>query len=509
MGPPSHEPSEPRTLTGVSARDALGDLVEALPVAAMVVHADHTVECANGLARRAAGLTATPSEQLSCAGLCLFQAKPDQCPLEEALQTGEPAEHVLLDPTVGRWLRCSVLPLSLRGHLDAPLYLHLVTDITPARQTEVDLAFQNDVQRVLARLVETALHDMSLEEQLGGALDLLWDIPWLALERRGAIFVRAADGSMRMAVHREMDPVLLQRCATLEPGRCLCGLVLETRQLVFAAHTDERHHVRPSGMQDHGHYCVPVMIGDSCEAILNLYLAAGHVRSPREEDFLVSVAQVLAGLLRRRRAEGDLKRTVDQLRRTTHGVVGALSATVEFRDPYTAGHQRRVAVLATALARELGLDDERIEGIRVAATVHDLGKIAVPAEILTKPGRLSPAEFGIIKIHPTAGWEILRGVDFPWPVARVAHEHHEALDGSGYPRGLHAADILLESRIVGVADVVEAIASHRPYRPSLGVEFAMQELRRGRGTRWDPRVIDACERLFAAGRLQADFALLE
>lgn len=139
----------------------------------------------------------------------------------------------------------------------------------------------------------------------------------------------------------------------------------------------------------------------------------------------------------------------------------------------------------------------------MAATVHDVGKVAVPAEILTRPGRLSPAEFGIIKVHPTAGWGILKEVDFPWPVARVAHEHHEALDGSGYPRGLRDDAILLESRIVAVADVIEAIASRRPYRPALGLDVAMQELRRGRGTRWDADVLDAAEQLFAAGALHA------
>ncbi len=177
-------------------------------------------------------------------------------------------------------------------------------------------------------------------------------------------------------------------------------------------------------------------------------------------------------------------------------VINALSA---MRDPYTAGHERRVAEIAVAIGAELGFDAQRQQGLRVAGHLHDVGKINVPAEILSKPGRLSPAEFALVKEHPQAGYDVLKNVSFPWPVAQVALQHHERIDGSGYPRGLKGDEITLEARIVAVADVVESMASHRPYRPALGFERALAEIERGRGTAFDADVVGACLRLFREG----------
>jgi len=166
------------------------------------------------------------------------------------------------------------------------------------------------------------------------------------------------------------------------------------------------------------------------------------------------------------------------------------------RDPYTAGHERRVAELAVAIGAELGFDTHRQEGLRVAGHLHDVGKMAVPVELLVKPTRLSAAEFELVKAHPQAGYEILKDVEFPWPVAQVALQHHERVDGGGYPQGLQGNAILLEARIVAVADVVESMASHRPYRPGLGIDKALAEIERGRGSAYDAQVVDACLRLF-------------
>lgn len=188
------------------------------------------------------------------------------------------------------------------------------------------------------------------------------------------------------------------------------------------------------------------------------------------------------------------------LQKSLEQSIQAIADTVEARDPYTAGHQRRVSELAVAIARELGLPEEKIHGIHLAAIIHDLGKIQVPAEILTKPGKLSDIEFMLMKTHPQAGYDILKDVDFPWPIADIVRQHHERLDGSGYPQGLKDGQILLESRIMAVADVVEAMASHRPYRPTLGIEAALQEIERGRGRAYDPAVVDACLKLFREGR---------
>lgn len=201
----------------------------------------------------------------------------------------------------------------------------------------------------------------------------------------------------------------------------------------------------------------------------------------------------------RRQAEMDLKRTVNQLRLTVKQTVNALAITSEKRDPYTAGHQQRVAQLACTVAAEMGLDEDTIEGIRVAGLLHDIGKIYVPAEILSKPARLTTMEMGIMKTHSEVGYDILKEVPFPWPVADIVLQHHERMDGSGYPNGLSGEEVLVQSRIISVADVVEAMSSHRPYRAALGIERALEEISRNKGKLYDPDMVDICLRLFRNG----------
>jgi PAS domain S-box-containing protein len=198
----------------------------------------------------------------------------------------------------------------------------------------------------------------------------------------------------------------------------------------------------------------------------------------------------------RKRVEEALKKSVENLKRTLDGTVDALSTTLEMRDPYTAGHQKRVALIACKIAEEMDLSGDQIEGIRVMGFLHDIGKIVVPAEILSKPGKINEYEFHIIKAHSQVGYDILKGIELPWPVALATIQHHERLDGSGYPHGLKDDQIILEARILAVADVLEAMASHRPYRPALGLDKALEEISQKKGTFYDPEVVDACLRLF-------------
>ena len=191
-----------------------------------------------------------------------------------------------------------------------------------------------------------------------------------------------------------------------------------------------------------------------------------------------------------------LKQTLENLRKTMKGTIQAMADTVETRDPYTAGHQQRVAQLALAIAEKMGLSETETEGIYMAGIIHDLGKIYVPSEILSKPGVLSENELCIIKSHPEVGFDILKTIDFPWPIAKIVLQHHERINGKGYPLGLSGKEILLEARILGVADVVEAMASHRPYRPSLGTEKALDEISKNRGILYDHKVVDACLSVF-------------
>ena len=202
---------------------------------------------------------------------------------------------------------------------------------------------------------------------------------------------------------------------------------------------------------------------------------------------------------RHKRAERQLQHSVERLRTTLNEAVEALATLAEKRDPYTAGHQKRVARLACAMAERMGLDEETVQCLHVAGVLHDIGKISMPAEILSKPAALTPQEMGLMQSHPERGHDILRGVTFPWPVARTVLEHHERLDGSGYPQGLTGAAISTEARVLAVADVVEAMSSHRPYRPALGLEMALDEIRDGRGQTYDPEAVDACLALMQGG----------
>lgn len=204
----------------------------------------------------------------------------------------------------------------------------------------------------------------------------------------------------------------------------------------------------------------------------------------------------LRARIEKTKAARENRRYLQQIRQNLEETVETIAATVEARDPYTAGHQRRVAAFAAAIALELGLGEEVVQGIHLAGTIHDLGKIKIPAEILARPGQLSEIEERIIQIHPEAGWEILKGVEFPWPIAEMVLQHHERLDGSGYPRGLRGEQVSLGARILGVADVVEAMASHRPYRPSRGLDAALSQIEADRDVLFDSAVVDACLTLF-------------
>jgi putative nucleotidyltransferase with HDIG domain len=216
-----------------------------------------------------------------------------------------------------------------------------------------------------------------------------------------------------------------------------------------------------------------------------------YVTKPVNTDILLqAIYKSASHHLHKREMEKAEQLVVDALEQT----IGVLSRAIELRDPYTDGHQKRVALLATAIAKEMGMPDDTITGIRLGSLVHDVGKIRVPSEILSCPRKLSKTEMDIIKTHLEAGYEILEGATFPWPVSRMVIEHHERINGSGYPKGLKGDEICMEARIIAVADVVEAMTSFRPYRAALGIDAAVEEIRKGRGTLYDPQVVDSCIR---------------
>lgn len=479
-----------------------------------------------------------------------------------------------------------------------------------AEHSSDDLVRSVDIQAATGLVLRWALEDISVQELLERTLDLILSISWLSFEGRGSIHLRhPGDGVLVMRAQQGLAEEVKRRCSRVQVGECLCGAAAERAELVFADCVDGRH-LDVAGEVPHGHYIVPIVTGKVVLGVINVYLREGRARDAVEEQFLTGIADALAGVLQRRRAETRLRESearlsaivesfdgllyvcdkdytiefmnerfqeligrdptgetcyvaihgleepcswcvsdkvfsgetlrwelrlglddhyylvlnrpivhpdgsmsklsmatditerraaeealeanMKELEDTFAGVVYALASTTSQRDPYTALHQDRVARLACAIAEEMGLDEDTIEGIRVAGLLHDIGKIAVPSEILTKPGTLNDMEMGIIHTHSTVSSELLQRVPFRWPIATVVEQHHERLDGTGYPMGLHGDEILLEARILAVADVVEAMASHRPYRPALGVEKALDEVASQGGIKFDPRVVEAC-----------------
>ena len=226
--------------------------------------------------------------------------------------------------------------------------------------------------------------------------------------------------------------------------------------------------------------------------ILGIFSVQSDSLTENDVPIFTVFADQLAGAWKRVELLQDLKKTID-------GTILTIASTVEMRDPYTAGHQTRVANLAATIARELNLSNDQIESIHMAGIIHDLGKINVPAEILSKPGKISELEFEIIKTHPQIGYDLLKKIEFPWPIAQIVLQHHEKMDGSGYPNGLRGEEIMIEARILCVADIVEAMSSHRPYRPSMGIDAALAQIKKDRGKLLDPQVVDVCLNLFANG----------
>jgi PAS domain S-box-containing protein len=275
------------------------------------------------------------------------------------------------------------------------------------------------------------------------------------------------------------------------------GLKISFDIFLNAVHPDEREYLQKAMKE-------ALSADNPYDFDHRIVLPSGEIRSVHEQGVAhfdesgkaIRMVGTVQDITERVQAKSKLQEALDRLRKAFGGIIQVLSATTEMRDPYTAGHQRRSADLARAIGREMGLPDDQVEGLRLAGTIHDIGKIGIPADILSKPTRLSEIEFSLIQSHSQIGFDILAGVEFAWPIAKIVHQHHERMDGSGYPQRLKGDDILLESRILAVSDVIEAMASHRPYRPALGIEAALREIEKGRGVLYDSAVVEACLRLF-------------
>jgi len=350
-----------------------------------------------------------------------------------------------------------------------------------------ELVRHYDIQTAINAILRASLEDVPLPRLLQSALDQVLAIPWLSSEDDPAV--------LTLAAHSGLPARLVDLCANVPFGTCLCGKAASSRETQFVDRVDDRHEMAPHGFRAHGHYCVPITYEERTLGVINIYVREGHTRAPLEEEFLQAVADALAGALRRRHSEDELRSGLQELRATLEGAVHALASTTERRDPYTSAHQERVTRLACAIGREMRLPADKVEGIRVAGTLHDIGKICVPTDILNKPGHLTEMEMAFIRAHPEIGHDLARRIPFPWPIAQIILQHHERVDGSGYPHSLMGEDLLVEARVLAVADVVEALASHRPYRPALGIDKALEEVHGSRDVRYDGWAVDACVNL--------------
>jgi len=408
-----------------------------------------------------------------------------------------------------RWMRDDGCPrYDINGNFIG--YIGYLMDITERKRAEIELNHSNRalatlgaVNRNLVRVANEGelLHAVCQAIVEQGGYRMAW-VGYKQHDENKSVKIVASAG------HEEgyLD-IINVTWAETERGMGPTGRAIRsgTTQLCQDFANDPRHLPWREAALERGYaasIALPLANGEVFGA-LTVYAEEVNTFTPGEVGLLEEMANDLAFGVRalHTRQERDLalqqsQQHLEQLQDSLEDSVRAIAGIVEMRDPYTAGHQVRVADLAAAIAKQMGLPDEQIHGIHLAGIVHDLGKIQVPAEILSKPGKISDIEYRLIKIHAQAGYDILKDIDFPWPIAQMVLQHHERLDGSGYPKGLKGNDILIEARILSVADVVEAMSSHRPYRAGLGIEAALEEITRQRGIHFDPQVVDACLAVF-------------
>ena len=429
------------------------------------------------------------------------------CPVIKAIETGQLQEAEITTPDGRVWFirGCPVREASS----DISGAVEVMLEITERKRA------QEEIRRHLERIEVLREIDRAITSTLDltGVLDIILEELERVLPYHSAAVFLLSDGTARLAAGRGFPDMerALQVSFPVKEDALTREVLQEKRPLALAdAQADERFLSRGGTEYARSWIGVPLIAKGGTVGFLTIDHREPGVYDEESaetaEAFASQVAIAIENarlyeeaqreLAERKRAEEELQRTLEKLREALGGIIQTVALTVETKDPYTAGHQRRVANLARAIATEMGLSPEQIEGIRMAGGIHDIGKISIPAAILSKPTRLTEFEWGIIKMHSQVGYDILKKIEFPWPVAQIVLQHHERLDGSGYPQGLSGKDILMKARILAVADVVEAMASFRPYRPARGIDKALEEISQNRGILYDADAVDACLKLF-------------
>jgi len=418
-----------------------------------------------------------------------------------AIRTGQPciARNIPLDPAFAPWREAAIkrgyksniaLPLISEGQTFGELAIYSVeADAFNAAEVEIlkemadDLAFGITVLRTRVKRDQTlvALHESEERYRLIAentadtiaVFDLNFNPKYISpsmLKLRGY----TVEEAMTQTLNQILTPDSLQKASKLLADQ----MALESSPTADPART---------ALIELEEYCKD-------GSTIWVELASSFLRDNHFTP--TGILTITRNITGRKRTEDKLQQTLDSLRKAFGATIQVMVSAVEIRDPYTAGHQARTADIARAIAEEMGLDQDKIDGIHMAGTIHDIGKLSIPAEILSKPTKLTNIEFSLIKEHPQTGYEILKDIESPWPLAEIVYQHHERMNGSGYPRNLKGDEIIMEARIMAVADVVEAMASHRPYRAALGIEAALEEIEKNRGVFYDDSAVDACLRLF-------------
>ncbi|MDD5058653.1 MAG: PAS domain S-box protein [Sideroxydans sp.] len=395
--------------------------------------------------------------------------------------------------------------ISLKAlELDKPFLVDIVRDITERKQHELAMQRANRALRTISAGNQVLIHAHDEVQLLQEMCDVAvqvggYQMAWIGYARDDA----------DKTVQQMAQACLKTHCPMLRPLTwdetkreiCPAGRAIisgERRVVQDISSSSEANPWRENVMQCGfaSYIALPLFEGERAFGALVLFDDKANVFDADEVSLLEEMAGDLAFGILTTRVKKSHREHEQRLQSIMLQTVKAIAGIVEMRDPYTSGHQARVAEVAREISRQMDLPEDQVQAIYLAGLLHDLGKISIPAEILSKPGRLNEVEYSLIQMHPQSGFDILKGVDFPWPIAQMVLQHHERMDGSGYPQGLKGEEILMGARILSVADVVEAMSSHRPYRPGLGLDAALEEIIRKRGIHYDAQVIDACVALF-------------
>jgi PAS domain S-box-containing protein/putative nucleotidyltransferase with HDIG domain len=424
----------------------------------------------------------------------------DGCPLVRMKKSGK--RETLTHPLGDRWFQAVVDPiLNEAGEVTGAVYI--IADITDYQQATQKIRDLNTLLKAIKAINEALLRVESETDLFQQTCDLLLGVPYVRFTWIGLVQPDSFEFTPVAWAGAEEGYLSVVKVAWDDSpfSRGPTGEAFWTGQPFVRSNieTDPQPNPWREAALQRGYQssiALPLTHQKEVIGILKVYSGKTDAFGSEETEFLNQVAGDIAVGVKSLRLEQGLEQSVRQLQIMIHQTVETMGNIVETRDRYTAGHQQGVAHLAGAIAAEMGLDADCLQGLRVAGLLHDIGKMLVPAEILSKPGKLKETEFYLIKTHAQVGADILGKIDFPWPVAQTVLQHHERLDGSGYPNGLAAPDIIQEAKILAVADVVEAMASHRPYRPALGIDKALEEISKNKGILYDPEVVDVCVKLF-------------